>query len=101
MISERKTVVGGQAAIEYRYRGVADGHDWSGTLAVVAHGGEIFTVLGMTFADTDLIQNSGKRDCAGYRKPRLQRQVIHSREGTTSQAAENARRCHSESHSVF
>jgi hypothetical protein len=56
LLSERKTVVGGQAAIEYRYRGVADGHDWSGTLAVVARGGEIFTVLGMTFADTDLIQ---------------------------------------------
>ena len=56
LISERKTVVGGQAAIEYRYRGVADGHDWSGTLAVVARSGEIFTVLGMTFADTDLIQ---------------------------------------------
>ncbi|HXR34223.1 MAG TPA: hypothetical protein VN830_10970 [Verrucomicrobiae bacterium] len=56
LISERKTVVGGQTAIEYRYRGVADGHDWSGTLAVVAHGGDIFTVLGMTFADTDLIQ---------------------------------------------
>ena len=56
LLSERKTVVGGQAAIEYRYRGVADGHDWSGTLAVIARGGEIFTVLGMTFADTDLIQ---------------------------------------------
>jgi len=56
LLSERKTMVGGQAAIEYRYRGVADGHDWSGTLAVVSRGGEIFTVLGMTFADTDLIQ---------------------------------------------
>jgi hypothetical protein len=56
LISERKSVVGGQAAIEYRYHGVADGHDWSGTLAVIARGGEIFTVLGMTFADTDLIQ---------------------------------------------
>jgi len=56
LISERKTVVGGQPAIEYRYRGVADGHDWSGTLAVIARGGDIFTVLGMTFADTDLIQ---------------------------------------------
>jgi hypothetical protein len=56
LISERKTVVGGQAAVEYRYRGLADGHDWSGTLAVVSRGGEIFTVLGMTFADTDLIQ---------------------------------------------
>ena len=56
LISQRKTVVGGQPAFEYRYRGMADGHDWSGTLAVVAHGGEMLTILGMTFADTDLIQ---------------------------------------------
>jgi hypothetical protein len=56
LISQRKTIVGGLPAIEYRYRGVADEHDWSGTLAVVARGDEIFTVLGMTFADTDLIQ---------------------------------------------
>ena len=55
-ISERKTVVSGQPAIEYHYRGLADGHDWSGTLTVVARGEEVFTVLGMTFADTDLIQ---------------------------------------------
>jgi hypothetical protein len=56
LISQRKTVVGGQPAIEYRYQGMADDHDWSGTLSVVAHGGEFLTVLGMTFADTDLIQ---------------------------------------------
>jgi len=56
LISQRKTAVGGQAAIEYRYRGLADGHDWSGTLTVVAHGGEMLTILGMTFADSDLIQ---------------------------------------------
>jgi hypothetical protein len=56
LISQRKTVVGGQPAIEYRYQGLADDHDWSGTLSVVAHGGEFITVLGMTFADTDLIQ---------------------------------------------
>ena len=56
LISERKTVVGGQPAFEYRYRGMADGHDWSGTLSVLAHGGNIMTILGMTFADTDLIQ---------------------------------------------
>ncbi|MGB8476988.1 MAG: hypothetical protein WCE61_23160 [Candidatus Acidiferrum sp.] len=55
-ISRSKTVVGGLPAVEYRYRGTADGHDWSGTLAVIARGGEIFTVLGMTHADTDLIQ---------------------------------------------
>lgn len=56
LISQRKTVVGGQPAVEYRYRGVAEDHDWSGTLSVVARGGEFLTVLGMTFADTDLIQ---------------------------------------------
>lgn len=56
LISERKTVVGGQPGIEYRYRGMADGHDWSGTLVVVSRAGDIFTILGMTFADSDLIQ---------------------------------------------
>ncbi|HMD44239.1 MAG TPA: hypothetical protein VKH45_14275 [Candidatus Acidoferrum sp.] len=56
LISERKTVVGGQPAIEYHYRGMADTHDWSGTLVVVSRGADIFTILGMTFADTDLIQ---------------------------------------------
>jgi hypothetical protein len=56
LISNRKTMVGGLPALEYRYRGMADDHDWSGTLVVVSRGPEIFTVLGMTYADTDLIQ---------------------------------------------
>jgi hypothetical protein len=56
LISQRKTLLGGMPAVEYHYRGMADGHDWSGTLAVVARNGEVFTVLGMTYADTDLIQ---------------------------------------------
>ena len=56
LISQRKSVLGGLLAIEYKYRGMADGHDWSGTLAVVARNGDVFTVLGMTYADTDLIQ---------------------------------------------
>lgn len=56
LISQRKTVLGGLPALEYKYRGMADGHDWSGTLAVVARNGDMFTVLGMTYADTDLIQ---------------------------------------------
>jgi hypothetical protein len=54
--SQRKMTVGGLPAVEYRYRGKADEHDWSGTLVVVARGTDIFTALGMTFADTDLIQ---------------------------------------------
>jgi hypothetical protein len=54
--SQQKTVVGGLPAVEYRYRGKADEHDWSGTLVVIARGNDIFTALGMTYADTDLIQ---------------------------------------------
>src|SRR5262249_54743906 len=56
IISQRKTTVGGQPAMEFHYRGLADGHDWSGTLAVVARGSDVLTVLGMTYADSDLIQ---------------------------------------------
>jgi len=55
-LSEKKTVVGGLPAIEYQYRGKADDHDWSGKLVVVARGKDLFTVLAMTYADSDLIQ---------------------------------------------
>jgi hypothetical protein len=55
-ISQRKTTIGGSPAVEFRYHGKADEHDWSGTLAVISRSGDIFTVLGMTYADTDLIQ---------------------------------------------
>jgi len=54
--SQRKMTVGGLPAVEYRYRGKADEHDWSGTLVVIARGKDIFTALGMTYADNDLIQ---------------------------------------------
>ena len=55
-ISQRKMIVGGLPAMEYHYRGTADGHDWSGTLVVIERNGEIFTALGMTYAENDLIQ---------------------------------------------
>lgn len=56
LISQRKTVVGGAPAVEYKYRGTADEHDWSGTLVVVGRGKDVLTMLGMTYADSDLIQ---------------------------------------------
>jgi hypothetical protein len=56
LISQRKTVVGGAPAIEYKYRGSAEEHDWSGTLAVVGRGSQVLTMLGMTYAESDLIQ---------------------------------------------
>jgi hypothetical protein len=55
-LSERKTMVGGMPAVEYQYRGKADDHDWSGRLVVIARGKDMFTVLAMTYADSDLIQ---------------------------------------------
>jgi len=55
-VSQRKTTVGGSPAIEFHYVGKADDHDWSGTLVVIGRGSEVFTVLGMTYADSDLIQ---------------------------------------------
>jgi len=56
LISQRKTTVGGMPSVEYKYRGMADGHDWSGTLVVISRGKDVLTALGMTFADSDLIQ---------------------------------------------
>jgi hypothetical protein len=55
-ISQRKTVAGGFPAVEIHYRGLADDHDWSGTLLVVSRGDDVFSVLGMTYSDSDLIQ---------------------------------------------
>jgi hypothetical protein len=55
-VSQRKTIVGGSPAVEFHYHGKADDHEWSGTLVVIGRSGDIFTVLGMTYADSDLIQ---------------------------------------------
>ena len=55
-LEQKKTQVGGMPAIEYHYRGTAEEHDWSGSLVVIARGKDIFTVLGVTYADSDLIQ---------------------------------------------
>ncbi|MBZ5527019.1 MAG: hypothetical protein LAN71_03830 [Acidobacteriia bacterium] len=55
-LEKKKTQVGGLPAVEIRYRGVESEHDWSGRLVVVARGKEYFTILGITFADSDLIQ---------------------------------------------
>ncbi len=55
-LSEKKTELSGLHAKEIRYRGTADGRYWSGRLVTIARGNEVFTVLGMTYADNDLIQ---------------------------------------------
>lgn len=54
-ISSTKRTVSGLPAIEWRFRGVADGHDWWVSAVTVASDGDVFTLLGMTYADSDPI----------------------------------------------
>src|SRR5260370_21826036 len=55
-ISRRKTIVGGLPAGEIQYRGLADDHILSGTLAAVARGSDTFTALRMTYPHSHLSQ---------------------------------------------
>ena len=55
-ISSRQLSVAGFPAVEQRARGTADGRDWSVTLLTLLKGGDAYTLLGMTWADSDLIQ---------------------------------------------
>jgi hypothetical protein len=48
--------IAGLPAVEQRARGTADGRDWSVVLLTIVRGGDAFTLLGMTWADSDLIQ---------------------------------------------
>lgn len=56
LISTRRLSVAGFPAIEQRSRGSADGRDWSVILLTLFKGNDAFTLLGMTYADSDLIQ---------------------------------------------
>jgi len=55
-LGESRVNVSGTQAIERRFRGSVDQKDWSGTVVFVAHGGELYTIFGMTLAETDLVQ---------------------------------------------
>ena len=55
-LGDEKTTVAGQPALARRFRGTVEGHDWSGRVVWVAHGGDLFMLFGMTYADSDLIQ---------------------------------------------
>ena len=56
MLGERNLLVSGETATELRFRGGVDQHDWSGVAVFVVHGDRVFTIFGMTLADTDLVQ---------------------------------------------
>jgi len=56
LISTRRVSVAGIPAVEERSRGTADGRDWSVIVLTLFKGSDAFTLLGMTWADSDLIQ---------------------------------------------
>jgi hypothetical protein len=56
LISTRRVSVAGFPAVEQRSRGTADGRDWSVILMTLFKGSDAYTLLGMTYADSDLIQ---------------------------------------------
>jgi len=56
LISTRTLTVGGVPAIEQRSRGTADGRDWSVILLTLLKDNAAYTLLGMTWANSDLIQ---------------------------------------------
>jgi hypothetical protein len=56
LISTTHLTIAGLPAVEQRARGTVDGRDWSVVLLTIVRGGDAFTLLGMTWADSDLIQ---------------------------------------------
>ena len=55
-LGDKKSTVAGLPAIERRFRGAVDGKDWSGTVVLLQRGKQLYTIFGMTYAGTDLVQ---------------------------------------------
>ena len=55
-LGSERVNVGGSAAMEQRFRGTVDEHDWSGVVVLIPRGPRLYTIFGMTRADSDLVQ---------------------------------------------
>src|ERR1700746_2547979 len=55
-LGEKKIVVSGGPAVEKHFRVSVDQHDWSGVAVLFQHDGHLYTIFGMTAADSDLVQ---------------------------------------------
>ncbi len=56
VLSDERAVIGGVPAIERRFRGTVGERDWSCVMVTFSRGSDVFTILGMTAADSDLVQ---------------------------------------------
>jgi hypothetical protein len=55
-IDEKRVTISGVSAIERHFRGSVDQKDWSGVVVYVPRDTHVYTIFGMTLADTDLVQ---------------------------------------------
>ena len=55
-LGETHINVSGVPVVERRFRGGVDKHDWSGVVVFIPRGTQLYTIFGMTYADTDLVQ---------------------------------------------
>ena len=56
LLGEQQLMISGIAATERNFRGSVDGHDWSGVVTFVPHKARLYTIFGMTIAESDLVQ---------------------------------------------
>ena len=55
-VANKHITIAGLPAIEERFYGSLDDHDWSVIVTTLGRGKDVFTILGMTSANSDLIQ---------------------------------------------
>lgn len=55
-LAETRLSISGTPAIERRFHGTVDQKDWSGVVVLIPRGPRVFTIFGMTYAETDLVQ---------------------------------------------
>jgi hypothetical protein len=55
-LGEKQVMISGVSATERRFRGSVDARDWSGIVVYIPRGTRVYTIFGMTLADTDLVQ---------------------------------------------
>jgi hypothetical protein len=55
-LDEKHITISGAPALERHFRGSVDQRDWSGVVVYIPHDSHIYTIFGMTIADTDLVQ---------------------------------------------
>jgi hypothetical protein len=53
---QKRLMVSGVSSIAHRFRGSVDQHEWSGIVVFVPLGAHIYTIFGMTYAESDLVQ---------------------------------------------